>query len=47
MVLLNLLVSGWARAVSAETGTSPSAYADDTSAQKGSPDRRTPMENDD
>ena len=31
VVLLNLLVSVWARAVSAETGTSPSAYADDTS----------------
>jgi hypothetical protein len=32
VVLLNLLVSVWARAVSAETDASPSAYADDTSA---------------
>ena len=32
VVLLNLLVSVWARAVSAETDASPSAYADDTGA---------------
>ena len=32
VVLLNLLVSVWARAVSAETDATPSAYADDTSA---------------
>ena len=32
VVLLNLLVSLWARAVSSETAASPSAYADDTGA---------------